>query len=164
MDFDRYREEVAANRRKHGFDVVDEGMAGFVRIWRAHEEDPTVGSVSVFATLVDATGDVSAVVDATDGVSGVVAATDRFRESVADLSDATSSATPIGYVAFAVDSADDDLVSAATSYTVAERRTNVFPLVYDLESGTLHTHSVPRLKGRGIYRRQREDATRLFDV
>ena len=76
----------------------------------------------------------------------------------------TDSATPIGYVAFAVATPGDDLVSAATSYTVAERRTNVFPLVYDLESGTLHTHPVPRLKGRGIYRRQSEDADRLFDV
>ncbi|GAA0508358.1 hypothetical protein SAMN04488066_11159 [Halorubrum aquaticum] len=155
MDFDRYREGVVANRRKHGFDVVDGGIDGFDRVWSTREEDPTVGHVSVFATLVDAT-------DA--DAPGVAAAADRFREFLADLSDGTSSATPIGYVAFVVDSADDDLVSAATSYTVAERRTNVFPLVYDLESGTLHTHPVPRLKGRGIYRRQREDAERLFDV
>jgi hypothetical protein len=154
MDFDRYREAVAANRRKHGFDVVDGGFDGFDRVWHANEEDPTVGHVSVFATVVDAADD--------DG--DLVAAADRFRELIAELSDGTESATPIGYVAFAVASPGDDLVSAATSYTVAERRTNVFPLVYDLESGTLHTHPVPRLKGRGIYRRQSEDADRLFDV
>ncbi|WP_066415866.1 hypothetical protein [Halorubrum aethiopicum] len=154
MDFDRYREAVAANRRKHGFEVVDEGFDGFERVWHANEEDPTVGHVSVFATVVDTTDD--------DG--DLVAAADRFRELIAELSDGTDSATPIGYVAFAVGSPGDDLVSAATSYTVAERRTNVFPLVYDLGNERLHTHPVPRLKGRGIYRRQREDAERLFDV
>ncbi|MFC5278538.1 hypothetical protein ACFPM1_07185 [Halorubrum rubrum] len=155
MNVDRYREAVAANRRKHGFDVVDREADGFDRLWRVREEDPTVGHVSVFATVVDATDD-----DAED----VVAAADRFRELIAELSDGTDSATPIGYVAFAVASPGDDLVSTATSYTVAQRRTNVFPLLYDLESETLHTHPVPRLKGRGIYRRQSEDADRLFDV
>lgn len=155
MDFDRYREAVAVNRRKHGFDVVDEEADGFDRVWHAHEEDPTVGHVSVFATIVDATDDDAAY---------VVASADRFRELLAGLTDETSAATPIGYVTFVTASPDDDLVSAATSYTVAERRTNVFPLVYDLENATLHTHPVPRLKGRGIYRRQHEDAERLYDV
>ncbi|RAW44846.1 hypothetical protein DQW50_11800 [Halorubrum sp. 48-1-W] len=155
MEFDRYREAVAANRRKHGFDVVDGGDDDFDRIWSANEDDPTVGSVSLFATVVNAND-----ADPED----VIATADRFREVLADLTDGTSAATPIGYVVFAVDSAHDDLVSAATSYTVAERRSNVFPLVYDLESETLHTHPVPRLKGRGIYQRQSEDAERFFDV
>ena len=156
MDFDRYSETVAANRRKHGFEVVDEGADDFERIWSAREEDPTVGHVAVFATILDATDDV--------GAEDVVATADRFRELLIELTDEASTVTPIGYVAFVVEAPDDDLVSAATSYTVADRRTNVFPLVYDLESGTLHTHPVPRLKGRGIYRRQSEDAERLFDV
>ncbi|OYR59465.1 hypothetical protein [Halorubrum halodurans] len=155
MDIDRYREAVAANRRKHGFDAVEGDADGFDRLWSAREEDPTVGHVSVLATVVDATDD-----DAED----VVAGADRFRELLVERSDGGDSATPIGYVAFAVTSPGEDLVSAATSYTVAERRTNVFPLVYDLGNERLHTHPVPRLKGRGIYRRQREDADRLFDV
>lgn len=157
MDFDRYSETVAANRRKHGFDVVDGGDHDFERIWSAREEDPTVGHVAVFATVVDATDDDL-------GAEQIVAAADRFRELLIDLTDETSTVTPIGYVAFVDDAPDEDLVSAATSYTVADRRTNVFPLVYDLEGETLHTHPVPRLKGRGIYRRQSEDAERLFDV
>ena len=60
--------------------------------------------------------------------------------------------------------ADQSIGGAAKSYTVAERRTNVFPLGYDCEAETLHRHEVPRLKGRGIYKRQAADVERLFDV
>lgn len=155
MDFDRYREGVDANRRKHGFDTVEEGESSFDRLWSTHEEDPTVGSVSLFATVTDADGH-----DAAD----VVDDADRFRRAVAGLTDDGENTTPIGYLVFALPEPDDDIVSAATSYTVAERRTNVFPLVYDTTAETLHIHPVPRLKGRGIYRRQADDAERLFEV
>ena len=155
MDFDRYREEVDTNRRKHGFDTVDEEGPGFDRLWSAHEDDPTVGSVSLFATVTDANGH-----DAAD----IERDADRLRRTVAELTDDGESATPIGYLVFALSEPGDDLVSAATSYTVAERRTNVFPLVYDTDADALHIHPVPRLKGRGIYRRQADDAERLFEV
>jgi len=59
------------------------------------------------------------------------------------------STTPLGYVAFAVRDPDQSVVDAARSYTVARRRTNVFPIVYDCEAETLHRHEIPRLKGRG---------------
>ncbi|MBP1921610.1 hypothetical protein J2751_000603 [Halorubrum alkaliphilum] len=155
MEFDRYREAVAANRREHDFDALD-GRSGFDRLWTRREEDPTVGSVSLFGTVVDATD-----YDADD----LADTADRFR-AVVDrrTDDGDESVTRIGYVVFVVSGADDALSTAAAEYTVAERRTNVFPLVYDTETRTLHTHSVPRLKGRGIYRRQADDAERLFEV
>ncbi len=154
MEFDRYREAVAANRREHGFDAVDGGGSGFDRLWVTRDRDPTVGSVSLFATVVDATDyDTADLVDVADRFRAVIdRRTDDHEESV----------TRIGYVVFAVPDPDDALVSASTEYTVAERRTNVFPLIYDTEERTLHTHPVPRLKGRGIYRRQVDDAERLF--
>ncbi|MFC5134925.1 MULTISPECIES: hypothetical protein [Haloferacaceae] len=155
MDFDRYREAVAANRRKHGFDLIDGDVSGLDGLWRTREEDPTVGSVSLFAAVADADD-----YDPDD----VVEVADRFRDEILSRLGERDGTTPIGYVAFAVGSPDDAVVSTATSYTVAERRTNVFPLVYDTNAEELHTHPVPRLKGRGIYRRQSADAERLFDV
>lgn len=156
MEFERYCEAVATNRRRHGFEAVDGGRSGFDRLWVTHDTGPTVGAASVFATVVDAADyDAGTLVDVADRFRAVVdRRTDDHNESV----------TRIGYVAFVVPDPDEDLVSTATDYTVAERRTNVFPLVYDAEDGTLHTHEVPRLKGRGIYQRQEEDAERLFDV
>lgn len=156
MEFDRYRKAVAANRREHDFDALDGGSSGFDRLWTAREEDPTVGAVSLFATVVDA---------AEYDVDDLVNTADRFRAVVDRRTDGgQESVTRIGYVVFVVPDADDAFVTAATEYTVAERRTNVFPLVYDTEERTLHTHSVPRLKGRGIYRRQANDAERLFEI
>ncbi len=156
MEFDRYCEAVAANRREHDFDVRDGGSSGFDRLWTAREEDPTVGMVSLFAAVIDAAEyDIDDLVDTADRFRAVV---DRRTE------DGTESVTRIGYVVFVVPDPDDALVAAAGEYTVAERRTNVFPLVYDTESRTLHTHPVPRLKGRGIYQRQADDAERLFEV
>lgn len=156
MEFDRYRETVATNRRKHGFDDVKGTEAGVDELWSTRDEDPTVGRVSLFATVVDGSDH-----DASD----VVADADRFRDVIGGrIDDHRESTTPIGYITFVVPDPSDDVVSAATSYTVAERRTNVFPLVYAGDDGTLHTHPVPRLKGRGIYRRQEGDAERLFDV
>jgi hypothetical protein len=156
MEFDRYCEAVARNRRKHGLDAVEGGRSEFDRLWSAREEDPTVGRISLFATVVDGSDH-----DASD----LVATADRFRDVITGRTDGhRESSTPIGYITFVIPDPSDDVVSAATSYTVAERRTNVFPLVYDSDDGTLHTHPVPRLKGRGIYRRQADDAERLFDV
>lgn len=156
MEFDRYRDAVAANRRKHGFDAVDKGGSGFDPLWRTRDSDPTVGDVSVFATVVDGSG-----YDADD----LIDTADRFRAVVARRTDDhADSVTRIGYVVIAVADPDPDLLSTAASYVVAERRSNVFPIVYDLEEEAVHTHAVPRLKGRGIYRRQVDDAEQLFEV
>ena len=156
MEFDRYREAVDTNRRKHGFDDVDATESGFDELWIARDEDPTIGRVSLFAAIVDGSDHDS---------SDLVADADRFRDVISGRTDGhRESTTPIGYITFVVPNPSDDVVSTATSYTVAERRTNVFPLVYDGEDGTLHAHPIPRLKGRGIYRRQADDAERLFDV
>ncbi|GAA0536520.1 hypothetical protein ABNG02_11945 [Halorubrum ejinorense] len=162
MDPTRYRDAVAANGRKHGFDTVEEGANGFEQLWVARDEDDTIGSVAVFATLV-AEPDVDA--------EALVATAESFRDVLADRVDASpqradggKSPTPIGYVTFAVSDPDASLLDAMSGFTVARRRTNVFPLVYDCEAERLHRHDVPRLKGRGIYRRQAEDAERLFGV
>lgn len=156
MDHRRYQDAVVSNRREHGFEVVDEWTDGFDPVWAARDEDPTLGDVYVLATIVDAAG--------TDPAD-VVDMADRFREVLLDrVTPSRESTTPIGYVVFTAPDPDDQFVETATSYTVAEQRTNVFPLVYDRADERLHTHSVPRLKGRGIYRRQINDAEELFDV
>ncbi|WP_418282331.1 hypothetical protein [Halorubrum sp. DTA98] len=156
MDHSRYHDAVVAKRREHGFDVVDEWTNGFDPVWAARDEDPTVGDVHLLATVVDGTD---------YGPSAVVETADDFRELLLErVVNPGGSTTPIGYVVVTVPAPDEALVERATSYTVAKRRTNVFPLVYDRAARRLHTHSIPRLKGRGIYRRQVDDAERLFDV
>ena len=156
MDPTQYYDEVTENRRKHGFEAVDAHTNGFDPVWETRDDDPSVGEVTVLATLVD-----GPITDPDD----IVATADEFRDVLVErVDDRRGSTTPLGYVAFAVPDPDQSVVDAARSYTVARRRTNVFPIVYDCETETLHRHEVPRLKGRGIYRRQAEDADRLFDV
>lgn len=156
MDTAEYHDVVVANRRKHGFREVEADVEGFDPLWIARDEDDTIGHIATLATVVDGQG-----LDTDD----VVAEADRFREVLDDVVDLrSSSTTPIGYVVFTVDDPDDRLVDAALSYTVAKQRTNVFPVVYDCETETLHKHEVPRLKGRGLYRRQSEDVARLFEA
>ena len=162
MDISDYRDAVASNRRDHGFESVDEGAAEFDRLWSTRETDDTLGDVAVVATLVEAEGfDSAELVDATASLRDVLA--DRI-DSRPERADGGESPTPIGYVTFATDDPDPSLLDAMTGFTVAKRRTNVFPLVYDTEAERLHRHEVPRLKGRGIYRRQADDAERLFEV
>ncbi|WP_049984250.1 hypothetical protein [Halorubrum sp. BV1] len=156
MDPSQYRDAVAANRRKHGFDALDDDTNGFDSVWKTRDDDASVGDVVVLATVVD---------DTDPDPTAITARTDEFRDVLVDRIDGQPEpTTPLGYVAFPVTDPDPSLVDAARSYTVARRRTNVFPLVYDCASERLHRHEVPRLKGRGIYRRQAADAERLFDV
>ncbi len=156
MDAIQYRNEVVANRRKHGFDAVDEYTNDFDPVWVTREVDDSIGEVTAFATLVE-----EPEIDAVD----VSAVADEFRTVLVEqVEDRHGPTTPVGYVTFVVADPDPSLVEAARSYTVARRRTNVFPLVFDCEAETLHRHEIPRLKGRGIYRRQAEDAARLFEV
>jgi len=153
MEFDQYCEAVAENRLSAGFEVVTETeLLG--RVWHATDEDPTVGDISLFTAVIDARE---------HGPDEVTEAADALRHVVTEHTSPDNGATPIGYLVLVVPDPPSDVVDAATSHTVAERRTNVFPLVYDATSETLHTHPVPRLKGRGIYRRQIDDAARLFE-
>ncbi|RLM70536.1 hypothetical protein [Halorubrum sp. Atlit-26R] len=167
MDISDYRDAVASNRRDHGFESVDEGAAEFDRLWSTRETDDTLGEVAVVATLVgtdetDANGfDAAELVDVAASFRDVVA--DRI-DARPERADGGEAPTPIGYVTFAVPGPDPSLLDAMSGFTVAKRRTNVFPLVYDTEAERLHRHEVPRLKGRGIYRRQADDAERLFEV
>ncbi|QWC19611.1 hypothetical protein [Halorubrum sp. 2020YC2] len=167
MDISEYRESVAANRRKHGFEAVDEGTGEFDRLWAIRETDDTLGDVAVLATVVEGDGPEDDGIDA----AALAKTAAAFRDALADRVDARpgradggKSQTAIGYVAFAVPDPDASLLDAMSGFTVAKRRTNVFPLVYDTAAERLHRHEVPRLKGRGIYRRQADDVERLFDV
>jgi len=156
MDPSQYRDAVAANRRKHGFDAVDDETNGFGPVWKTRDDDASVGDVVVLATVVS---------DPDPDPTAITARTDEFRDVLVDRIDGQPGpTTPLGYVVFPVADPDPSIVDAVRSYTVARRRTNVFPLVYDCASEQLHRHEVPRLKGRGIYRRQAADAERLFDV
>ncbi|MDB2223848.1 MULTISPECIES: hypothetical protein [Halorubrum] len=162
MDIPTYREAVAANRRRHGFEAVDADVDGLDHLWETRETDDTLGDVAVFAALVEA--------DETDAETLVDTAS-AFRDVLVDRIDARperadggESATPIGYVTFATPDPDASLLGAMSGFTVARGRTNVFPLVYDTAAERLHRHEVPRLKGRGIYRRQADDAERLFEA
>ncbi|WP_096393770.1 hypothetical protein [Halorubrum trapanicum] len=172
MDISDYRDAVAENRREHGFEAVDERTDAFERLWATRETDDTLGEVAVLATLVEADEteasetegngiDAATLAETAASLRDVLAETVDPRPGRADGGEAP---TPIGYVAFATSDPDPSLLDAMTGFTVAKRRTNVFPLVYDAEAERLHRHEVPRLKGRGIYRRQANDAERLFDV
>mgnify|MGYP000746006227 CR=1 FL=1 len=157
MDHTQYRDAVVENRRKHGFEPIGGNTNGFDPVWEIRDEDTSIGPVAVFATLVDDEPDPEP--------EDLVSTADAFRDVLVErVGDRHESTTPLGYVVFPVTDPAPSLVDAACSYTVARRRTNVFPMVYDCEAETLHRHEVPRLKGRGIYRRQAEDADRLFDV
>lgn len=156
MDHAQYRDAVVENRRKHGFERVEGDTGGFDPVWQARDEDDSIGAIIALATVVD---------EPDPDPDDIVETADAFREVLVDhVDDRRESVTPLGYVVFLVSDPDPSLVDAACSYTVARRRTNVFPVIYDCEGETLHRHEVPRLKGRGIYRRQAEDTERLFDV
>lgn len=158
MDLPRYRAAVAENRREHGFDAVDGSTGEFDPVWATRGDD-SIGEVAVLATLVD---------DPESDPESLVRTGEAFRDVLADRTAASEQAdggespTSIGYVTLAVSDPDPSLLDAMSRFTVARRRTCVFPLVYDLAAERLHRHEVPRLKGRGIYRRQAEDAERLF--
>ena len=142
MDPSQYHDAVAANRRKHGFEPVDDETNGFDSVWETRDDDASVGDTVVLATVVD---------EPDLDPETVSSRADEFRDVLIDrIGGQPGSTTPLGYVVFPVVDPDPALVDAARSYTVARRRTNVFPLVYDCERKRLHRHEVPRLKGRGI--------------
>jgi len=92
---------------------------------------------------------------------------EAFRRQLSEMtpSEPSTMENLFGYVVFAVSEPSEELIQFATEeYTVADRRTSVFPLLYDLENETLHRHPVPRLKGRGFYEKQKLDAESLFSL
>jgi len=154
MDPTQYRDAVVANRREQGFETVDEYTNGFDPVWAARDDDPSVGECRARSTLVD---------ESDPDPDDITAIADEFRVLVERVDDrrgrrrrSGTSPSPCG--------TPISRSSTRRGRTVARRRTNVFPIVYDCEAETLHRHEIPRLKGRGIYRRQAKDAERLFDI
>ncbi|MFW6318519.1 MAG: hypothetical protein ACOC06_08650, partial [Halorubrum sp.] len=101
MDISDYRAAVAANRREHGFEAVDERTDAFERLWMAHETDDTLGEVAVLATVVEADG-IGADGSGAETLDDIAAS---FRDMLADAvdprperADGGEAPTPIGYV------------------------------------------------------------------
>lgn len=157
MDAQTYCNRVEKTVHDDDYSTIsDEAPSEFGPVWRKRTEDPTIGITEVFVTVVDAEGfDSEQLAD--------TAAT--FRELLTDFASPEPGTVEnlFGYVVFAVPDPSEELIAFATEeYTVANRRTNVFPLIYDTEDETLHTHTVPRLKGRGFYEKQKLDAEALL--
>ncbi len=157
MDSRSYRDYVETQLLDRGYETVAAEQANpFDPIWCKQDDDPTIGRTKVFVTVID---------DEDTDRDTLETTADAFRTI---LSAATAPAQGgvenlFGYLVFAVDEPTDALVEFATEgYTVADRRTNVFPLIYDLDDETLYTHTVPRLKGRGFYEKQKLDAEELL--
>jgi hypothetical protein len=157
MDTQEYTEYVETEVLDHGYEAVPPEEANpFTPVWYKQDEDPTIGRTKVFVT-------VSAAAD--HDVETMKTTAESFRTLVTSASPSTESSVEnrFGYIIFAAANPADELIEFATEeFTVADRRSNVFPLVYDLASDTLHTHNVPRLKGRGFYEKQKLDAEELL--
>jgi len=159
MDVQRYRNRVETAVLDETYEPIADGPTGeFEPVWHKQTDDPTIGVTEDFVTVVDAEG-----FDAEE----LRETAEAFRNVVTDISPSEPGGMEnrFGYLVCAVDDPSDELIEFATQeYTVADRRTSVFPLIYDLESETLHRHPVPRLKGRGFYEKQKLDAESLFSI
>jgi hypothetical protein len=159
MDVQRYRNRVETAVLDKAYEPISDGPTGpFDPVWHKRTEDPTIGVTEDFVTVVDAGG----------------FDPEELRETAETFRNVVNSISPsepggmenrFGYLVCAVADPSDELVEFATEeYTVADRRTSIFPLIYDLEHETLHHHPVPRLKGRGFYEKQKLDAESLFSI
>lgn len=159
MDVQRYRNRVKTAVLGESYEpITDKPTDPFDSVWQKRTDDPTIGITEDFVTVVDAEG---------FDPEELTATADEFRALVTDVSPSEPGGMEnlFGYLVCAVADPSDELIDAATEeYTVANRRTSVFPLIYDLESETLHRHPVPRLKGRGFYEKQKLDAESLFSL
>ena len=157
MDAQHYRNRVETALDEAEYEpITDEPTESFDSVWHTRTEDPTIGVTEDFVTIVDAEG-----VDA----ETLRETAEEFRGVVTDIAPSKPGGMEnrFGYLVCAVADPSDDLVEFATEeYTVADRRTSVFPLIYDLDAETLYKHTVPRLKGRGFYEKQKQDAESLF--
>jgi len=157
MDVQRYRKQVETALGEAAYEPVDDESTGsFDGVWQTETEDPTIGVTEDFATVVDASEFDAETLRET---------AEEFRRVVTEVAPTKPGGMEnvFGYLVCVVADPSDELVRFATEeYTVADRRTSIFPLIYDLESETLYKHTVPRLKGRGFYEKQKLDAESLF--
>ncbi len=155
MDCRSYRDHVEKQLLDHGYKTVAAEQANpFDPVWYKQDDDPTIGRTKVFVTVID---------DADRDTLQSTAAAFRTLLSTATTPTQGVVENLFGYVVFALANPPAGLIEFATEgFTVADRRTNVFPLVYDLADETLYTHTVPRLKGRGFYEKQKLDAEKLL--
>jgi len=156
MDAQDYRERVENALDAAEYEPTD--VSEFGTVWHKETEDPTIGITHVCVAVVE-TGDV-------DNAS-LEATAEEFRGILGEIAPTQPGGMKnlFGYIVFTETDLSDDLVEFATEeYTVADRRTSVFPLLFELSTETLHLHPVPRLKGRGFYEKQKLDAESLFSV
>jgi len=156
MDAQSYRDRVedALDEADYEPTEVDE----FETVWHKETEDPTIGVTHVCVTVVEGKG-----VDE----SALKQTAEEFRGVLSEIAPTQPGGMKnlFGYIVFADAELSDELIEFATEeYTVADRRTSVFPLLFELSTETLHLHPVPRLKGRGFYEKQKLDAESLFSV
>jgi len=157
MDFTTYTEEVRNNLRSAGFEAADIDSDRFGEIFAQRETGLTVGVMNTMATVVDAGGMRS---------GDLREYTDAFRDLLGEESFAKFGVgeNMFGYIVFAVDGAEDELTDWALDYDVRKRNSHVFPLVYDLDADEIYTHPVPRIKQRGLYKKQKRDAEEHFEI
>jgi|SRR6056297_293053 len=157
MDIDEYRDHVETKVLDHEYDPLPPAEANpFDPVWYKEDEDPTIGRTKVFVTIND---------DLELDTETLETTTESFRTLVGSASPPTDGSFQnlFGYIVYPRSGFDEALIEFATEeFTVANRRTNVFPLLYDLDAETLHTHTIPRLKGRGFYEKQKFDAEELL--
>jgi len=156
MDAQSYRDRVenALDEAEYEPTELDE----FGTVWHKETEDPTIGVTHVCVTIIEGEGIAEAALKET---------AESFRGVLSEIAPTQPGGMKnlFGYVVFADSDLTDELVEFATEeYTVADRRTSVFPLLFDLADEELHLHPVPRLKGRGFYEKQKLDANALFSV
>lgn len=157
MEYNTYTEEVRNNLRSEGFEAADMETDRFGEILAKRETGLTVGVMNTMATLVDADGMRS---------GDLREYTDAFRDLLGEESYAKFGVgeNMFGYIIFATDDPSEELIDWSMDFDVRERNSHVFPLVYDLSAEEIHTHPVPRIKGRGLYKKQKGDAEEYFDV
>ncbi|MFQ3476582.1 hypothetical protein HKK80_10035 [Halonotius sp. F2-221B] len=157
MDSNEYRDHVETQVLDHEYDPLPPEEANpFDPVWYKEDEDPTIGRTKVFITIND---------DLDLDTETLKTTTESFRTLVGSASPPTDGSFQnlFGYIVYPRAGFDEALIEFATEeFTVANRRTNVFPLLYDLDAETLHTHTIPRLKGRGFYEKQKFDAEELL--
>jgi hypothetical protein len=159
MDIDEYRDHVEAQVVDHEYDPLPPEEANpFDPVWYKEDEDPTIGRTKVYVTINE---------DLELDPETIKTTTESFRTLVGSASPPADGSFQnlFGYIVYPRASPDQELIEFATEeFTVANRRTNLFPLLYDLDTETLHTHTVPRLKGRGFYEKQKFDAEALLTL
>ena len=157
MDIDEYRDHVETQVLDHEYDPLPATEANpFDPVWYKEDEDPTIGRTKVYITVND---------DLELDPETIKTTTESFRTLVGSAAPPTDGSFQnlFGYIVYPRTDLDEALIEFATEeFTVANRRTNVFPLLYDLDAEKLHTHTVPRLKGRGFYEKQKFDAEELL--